>query len=321
MTGWTTADVPDCSGRTALVTGASSGLGRETAVGLARAGARVLLGCRDAARGERALGTVLAAVPGAAVEVVPLDLAGLAAVRRAADDVAGRVAALDLLVANAGVMALPRRTTVDGFELQIATNHLGHAALAGLLLPRLLAAPAPRVVAVSSGAHRAGRLDLDDLHGERRYSRWGAYGQSKLANLLFVLELQRRADAAGWPLLAAAAHPGWAATGLQGAAARSSGGRVGEALAGLANRLVAQSAEAGAWPVLYAATMPDVLPADYWGPGGPLEARGHPARASRSRAALDADAARRLWELTERLTGVRWPAGSCWRTSPSATRT
>lgn len=296
---WTPADLPDLSGRSALVTGANSGLGLHTALGLAAKGARVLLACRDAARGQAALERVRAAGPGVAAELVALDLADLASVRRAADEVAGRLDRLDVLVDNAGVMAVPRRLTADGFELQLGTNHLGHFALTGLLLPLLLAAPAPRVVVVSSGAHRTGRIRFDDLMGERSYGRWTAYGQSKLANLLFARELSRRA--AGTPLLVASAHPGYAATHLQS----GQGSPLLEAVMRLGNAVVAQSDAQGAWPQLYAAAMPDVRPDDYWGPHL-LEVRGHPKRVGRSAAARDDAVARRLWEVSEQLTGVAY---------------
>ena len=296
---WTAADVPDQSGRTALVTGANSGLGLHTSLELARKGARVLMACRDTGRGEAALARVRSEVPGAAVELVQLDLASLAGVRSAAEDVAGRTSALDLLVDNAGVMAVPRSVTVDGFETQLATNHLGHFALTGLVLPLLLQAPSPRVVVVSSGAHRAGRIAFDDLQSERSYSRWGAYGQSKLANLLFARELQRRAGAT--PLLVAAAHPGWAATHLQ----QGQGSFVLEAFMRVGNAVLAQSDAQGALPSLYAATMPDVRPGDYWGPAL-AELRGSPKRVGRSAAAQDDAAARRLWEVSESLTGVTY---------------
>ena len=300
MSRWTPADLPDQSGRTALVTGANSGLGLHTALQLARAGARVLLAVRTPAKGEQALARVRAQVPAAAVELVALDLASLASVQSAAEDVLERAPVLDLLVDNAGVMAVPRRTTADGFELQLGTNHLGHFALTGRLLPALLAAEAPRVVVVSSSAHRAGRIDFDDLMGERAYSRWGAYGQSKLANLLFARELSRRADGT---LLVASAHPGYAATNLQ----QGQGHRLLEGAMAIGNRVLAQSDAQGAWPQLYAATMPDVQPDDYWGPGF-FELRGHPRRVDRTPAAQDDVVAHRLWQVSETLTGVAYDA-------------
>lgn len=291
--------MPDQSGRTALVTGANSGLGLHTALELARKGARVLLATRSPERGEQALARVRREVPGAAAELVRLDLASLASVRAAAAEVADRVPALDLLVDNAGVMAIPRRVTEDGFEMQLGTNHLGHFALTGLLLPQLLAAPRPaRVVVVSSTAHRSGKMRFDDLQGERSYTRWGAYGQSKLANLLFARELQARA---GDRLLVAAAHPGYAATNLQS----GQGNPLLEGLMKVANVVVAQSDAQGAWPSLYAATMPDVQPGDYWGPML-FEVRGAPKRVGRSTAAQDDAAAALLWDASERLTGVTY---------------
>jgi NAD(P)-dependent dehydrogenase (short-subunit alcohol dehydrogenase family) len=288
---WTAADLPDLTGRTFLVTGATSGLGRVTAHELARAGARVVLAVRDTARGEQ----VAAAMPGA-TEVRALDLGDLGSVRAFADAWEGN---LDVLVNNAGVMAVPERRTADGFELQIGTNHLGPFALTNLLLPHVT----ERVVTVSSGAHRMGRIRLDDLNWEHgRYHRWAAYGQSKLANLLFTLELQRRLTEAGSPIRAVAAHPGYAATNLQSRTENL----VQNAAMAILNRVVAQSDEMGALPTLFAATQ-DVPGGAYVGPDGIGEQRGHPKLVGRSGAASDAETARRLWELSERLTGVSWP--------------
>jgi len=285
---WTASDMPALDGRTVVVTGANSGLGLIAAREFGRAGAHVVLAVRNATKGAAAAATV----PGSA-EVRPLDLSDLASVGAFADAWDGE---LDILVNNAGVMAVPQQRTKDGFELQIGTNHLGHFAVTNLLLGHV----ADRVVTVSSFAHRSGHIRLDDLSFERRrYGRWSAYGQSKLANLLFTLELQRRLAAADSDVRALAAHPGYAATDLQGHTA--SGPQ--HALMWLGNRLVAQSAAMGALPILFAATQ-DLPGASYVGPGGPQELRGHPALASRSRAAFDGDAARGLWELSERLTGV-----------------
>jgi NAD(P)-dependent dehydrogenase (short-subunit alcohol dehydrogenase family) len=294
------------AGRVAVVTGANSGIGLVAARELARKGARVVLAVRAAARGEEAAAAIRQEAPGAQVEVLPLDLTRLASVREAAAALAARHPRVHLLVNNAGVMAVPRSTTADGFELQLGTNHLGHFALTGLLLPLLVAAgrdgaPA-RVVSVSSNAHKFGRIRFDDLMGERRYTRWGAYGQSKLANLLFTLELERRARAAGLPLLAAACHPGYAATNLTRA--------FGTWLPSLPNRLLAQPAHMGALPTLYAATAPDVQGGDYVGPGGFLEQRGYPKKVGTTAAARDAEVARRLWEVSEDLTGVRYAFAS-----------
>jgi len=305
--GWSEQDIPDLSGRTALVTGASSGLGLNVSRALAQHGARVLMGARDAEKGRTALERVRRAAPSAAVELVDVDLGSLAAVRAAAQDVRERTDdRLDLLFANAGVMAVPRQETRDGFEQQLGTNHLGHFALVGQVLPALLAAPTARVVSTSSAAHRSGRMDFEDLMGERSYTRFGAYGQSKLANLLFTAELQRRLTAAQSRAVAVAAHPGWAATGLQ------RGPLVGARLpglgllVGLANRVVAQSDVAGALPLLRAGTDPEVAGDDYYGPDGRGEVRGAPVRVDRSDRAKDAADARRLWDVSEQLTGVTY---------------
>jgi len=305
---WTAEQIPDQGGRTVLVTGANSGLGFHTALQLARHGACVLMSARDSARGEQALAKLRAAEPDAEVELLPLDLADLSSVRAAAAGVATRCERLDLLVNNAGVMAIPYRQTLDGFELQLGTNHLGHFALTGLLLPLLQAAPAGRVVTVSSGAHRmVGGINFDDLQGTRGYQKWNAYGQSKLANLLFAAELDRRARASGSSLISVAAHPGYAATNLQHVGPQMDGSRLRTALMALANRTVAQSDAAGALPSLYAATMPDVVGGEYFGPDRFREMRGHPVRVGRSAAAQDAPAAARLWAVSEELTGVAYP--------------
>ena len=273
------------------MTGANSGLGLQTSIELARRGARVLMACRDATRGAAALDRVRAE---GTAELVSLDLASLASVRAAAQDVAARTDRLDVLVNNAGVMAPPRQTTSDGFEMQLGTNHLGHFALTGLLLPTL--APAARVVVVASDAARWGRIRFDDLMGERSYLRWLAYGQSKLANLLFLRELSRRA---GERLLVAGAHPGYAATNLQNAP-----GIPGRVMA-LGNRLIAQSDADGALPQLYAATMP-VSSGDYFGPSGLLGLRGAPHQVTPIRSAQDDDVAARLWTVSQDLTGVTY---------------
>lgn len=308
-TKWTKSDIPDQSGRTALVTGANSGLGLRTATALAEAGATVLMGCRNAAKASRAEQQIRAQHPGAAVEVVELDLGDLGSVERAAARVESRSNPLDLLINNAGVMAPPRRETSDGFELQLGTNHLGHFALTGRLLGKLLAAPAPRVVTVASLAHRAGKIDFDDLNWEHGYSRWPAYGRSKLANLLFTLELSRRAAEADSELIAAAAHPGYSATNLQTAGPGVGPlGLVAKPVMKLANLFLAQSDEKGALPSLYAATAPDVTGGEYFGPDGLGESRGYPTRVGRKAAASDPDVARRLWEASEELTGVSYGA-------------
>ena len=287
MTNWTAADIPDQTGRTCVVTGANSGLGAVIATELARAGAHVILACRDISKGERAV----ASMPGH-VEVRHLDLADLASVRACAasmDEVA-------VLVNNAGVMATPKRRTKDGFELQIGTNHLGHFALTGLLLDRIT----DRIVTMSSAAHRMGRIDLQDLNWDhRRYQRWQAYGQSKLANLMFTYQLQRRFTAAQSNRKALAAHPGYAATNLQ-----SHTDSIQDRLMSVTNRLVAQSAQMGALPALYAATFPTVPGGSFVGPDRLFEQRGHPKVVRSSRRSYDEAQAVALWGLSETLTGV-----------------
>jgi NAD(P)-dependent dehydrogenase (short-subunit alcohol dehydrogenase family) len=298
---WTAAEITDQHGRTAVVTGANSGLGRIVARELARHGTRVIIASRDSAKGAAAAREISGALPSSSVEFVQLDLADLGSIRAFADRIRAGNDHIDLLVNNAGVMAAPYRKTADGFELQFGTNHLGHFALTGLLLP-LLERPDARVVTVSSNSHKRGQMRFDDLQGERRYSRWGAYSQSKLANLLFAFELDRRLKAAGWGLISVAAHPGYSATNLQ-----LSGPPPYERLAmRLANRLVAQSAEMGALPLLYAATAPDLRGGSYLGPDGMGEMRGHPILVEATMRANDEEAARRLWEISEQLTGVTY---------------
>jgi NAD(P)-dependent dehydrogenase (short-subunit alcohol dehydrogenase family) len=300
---WTAADMSDQSGRTAIVTGANSGLGLATARELARGGAAVIMGCRNLGKGEEAARRIRTAVPHAVLEVAALDLADLGSVREFAARAADTHEQIDLLINNAGIMAAPRRLTRDGFESQFGTNHLGHFALTGLLLPALLNAPTARVVTVSSTLHRRGTMNFDDLQGERTYSRWGAYGQSKLANLMFCFELQRRAVEADTALRSLAAHPGYAATNLQFAAPD----RLYEkAYMWIGNRLFAQSADMGALPTLYAATVPDLPGGTYIGPGGRGESRGYPKVVTAAGKAYDEQAWRRLWELSEQLTGVHY---------------
>ncbi len=293
---WTPADLPDLSGRTVVITGATSGIGRAAATELSRVGARVVIAVRNTQRGEQ----VAAAVAGA-VEVRHLDLTDLASVRAFASGWEGDI---DVLIDNAGVMAVPEGRTADGFETQIGTNHLGHFALAGLLIGHVR----DRVVTLASGAHRMGKIDLEDLNWERRrYRRWPAYGQSKLANLLFTFELQRRLAEAGSPVRAVAAHPGYAATELQS----RTGNAIQNGAMAILNRVVAQSGEQGAWPTLFAATE-DIPGGSYIGPDGRGELRGNPTLVTPSGAARDAETARALWELSERLTGVTFeiPAGA-----------
>jgi NAD(P)-dependent dehydrogenase (short-subunit alcohol dehydrogenase family) len=288
---WTSADLPPQRGRSVIVTGGNSGIGLPTARALAAAGARVVLAVRDLAKGEAAAESI----PGDC-EVRQLDLADLASVRAFAT---GWLGELSVLINNAGVMRTPERRTADGFELQIGTNHLGHFALTNLLLPQLT----DRVVTVASGAHRGGYISLDDLNWQRRrYRRWAAYQQSKLANLLFTLELQRRLTAAGSAVRAVAAHPGYAATNLQ----FRSESRLEDRVMAIGNRLIAQTDEAGARPTLYAASQ-DLPGASYVGPDGLGEHRGYPRLVGRTAAASDVEMAKRLWMLSEELTGVKFP--------------
>jgi NAD(P)-dependent dehydrogenase (short-subunit alcohol dehydrogenase family) len=301
MAGWTTDGIPDLSGRRAIVTGANSGIGYHTALQLAAHGATVVLACRSAERGAAALERVRTAAPDSDVSVGSLDLADLSSVRAFAE--AQRGAPLHVLVNNAGVMALPKQTTVDGFEAQFGINHLGHFALTSMLLPGLLAAGDARVVTVTSMVAWLGRIHFDDLQGERRYRRWAAYTQAKLANLIFAKELDRRVPG----IVSVAAHPGYAATNLQQAAPRLSGSKVREAFYGFGNKIVAQPDTAGAWPSLYAATTPDVAGGETYGPGGMGQRAGRPTRVRTVGRAADAEAGRRLWEASEKLTGVSYP--------------
>ena len=301
--GWTARRIPDQSGRTAVVTGANSGIGFVTARELVRRGARVVLACRSEERGREAVERLVRELPEAAsrTELRTLDLADLASVRSFAKELPDE--RVDLLINNAGVMALPYRRTADGFETQFGVNHLGHFALTGLLLDRLLAAEEPRVVAVSSFMHALANIDIGDLNSERGYRRWTAYARSKTANLLFVHELARRT--ARTSLVAAAAHPGYASTNLQTQGPRMEGRRVTERAAGLANAVVGQSAEAGALPTLYAATAPGVRGDSFTGPRV-LSWRGTPAPSWRAPWTRSDAASERLWVASEQLTGVSY---------------
>jgi NAD(P)-dependent dehydrogenase (short-subunit alcohol dehydrogenase family) len=299
---WTAADVPDQTGRVAVITGANTGLGFETAAVLATRGGSVVLAVRNLDKGKDAAARIAAAAPGADVTVQRLDLSSLASVRAAAEELRSRYATIDLLINNAGVMYTPQSTTADGFELQFGTNHLGHFALTGLLLDRLLPVPGSRVVTVSSVGHRIrARIHFDDLQLEHGYGRVAAYGQSKLANLMFTYELQRRLAARG-STVAVAAHPGGSNTEL----ARNSP-LVIRAVTGALGRIFAQSAAMGALPILRAATGPDVLGGQYYGPDGFMQTRGHPRLVASSARSHDADAQRRLWAASTELTGVTYP--------------
>ncbi|MGH3485045.1 MAG: oxidoreductase [Nocardioidaceae bacterium] len=308
---WTTADIPDLSGRRALVTGVSGGLGHHVVLELVRAGAEVLATARDRSRGKESLDAIRSEVPGAHVELVELDLADLASVRAAAARVVADGKPIDICVNIAGVMAAPQRRTVDGFELQIGTNHVGHFALVGGLWPAIVAAPAARIVTVSSLMHwlvRDIKLRCLDPEAEQgRYRKWAAYSESKLANLVYAMELDRRVGAAGLPVESVAAHPGYSATGLQHAGLAMGSYSFERFVLRLGNWVIAQSAAAGAWPLLRAATEPGLPGGAYFGPGSPGEARGAPKPAGISRPALDPDLGRRLWAATESATGIAYP--------------
>ena len=302
MNAGASGDIPSQAGKLAIITGANSGIGYFTALELAKAGANVILACRNAEKGAAAAAKINALAPGRAV-FEPLDLSRLASVHDFAARFKAAHGTLDLLINNAGVMAPPaRQTTADGFELQFGVNFLGHFALTALLLPTLMKAPAPRVIQLSSIAHRQGRIDLADLQSARAYKPWRAYSQSKLAMLMFAMELQRRADAGGWGLLSLAAHPGIARTEL---IANGPGAGTLTALGlKLVEPFISQSGEAGALPTLLAATAADVTPGGYYGPTGFKEFRGPPGKARPEKQALDAATARTLWEAAEALTGL-----------------
>ena len=304
--GWTAKDMPDLTGRTIVVTGANSGLGYEGARAFAAKGARVVMACRSAEKAGAACDRIRAESRAAKIEVKSLDLASLESVRRFAEEVNRTCERIDVLCNNAGVMAIPRRETAEGFEMQLGTNHFGHFALSGLLLPKLCATKGARVVTQSSSAHRMGRMAFDDLQGKERYGKWPAYGQSKLANLLFAFELERRLERAGADVMSVACHPGYAATELQFAGPRMEGSSLMERIMTLGNRLLAQDAAAGAWPMLYAATSPDVRGGDYIGPSSVGELWGSPKKVGATARARDAEDAARLWKISEELTGVHY---------------
>ena len=295
---WTAADMPSLKGKVALVTGANRGLGLEISVGLAGAGATVIMACRDAAKGQAGLDEVRRRVPGANVELMALDLADLGSVRAFVAAFMGKHRALDILCNNASAIMVPLGKTRDGFETHFGTNHLGHFALTGLLLPALKAAPVARVVNTASLAHKlTPKLDLDDLLWERKkYDVMHAYGQSKLASLVYTFELARRLKAAGSGIVATAAHPGYTATNLD----------LGNFFMRLSTRLFAQKPDMGALPALYAASADDVRSGEYYGPGGMKELGGHPARAEARSEARDPALGQRLWALSQDLTGVSY---------------
>lgn len=303
---WAAENMPDLSDKTIIVTGGNSGIGYEAALQFARKGATVVLACRSMEKGRTAAAAIRSGHGEARVGVMELDLAALASIRSFADAFHRQHQRLDILCNNAGVMAIPYRRTTDGFEMQFGTNHLGHFALTGLLLDLLRNGGAARVVTVSSGMHHAGWMRFDDLQWERGYRKWLAYGQSKLANLLFAFELQRRAQRAGLKLVSAGCNPGYAATNLQAAGPRMEGSNVLESMWGWSNRLFAVSAAKGALPTLYAAVSPEVHGGEYIAPKMIGTGFGSPGVARCSSRARDTVAAARLWDISEELTGVRY---------------
>lgn len=304
MSTWTTADIPSQAGKRALITGANSGIGFHAARYLAGAGCSVVLACRDTNKGEAAKQKIEQEFPDADVEVAILDLGSLGSVRDAAKRFLDSARPLDLLINNAGVMAIPARdTTADGFEKQFGTNHLGHFALTGLLLPALLSAPAARVVTVASIAHKGAKMRFDDLQYTTGYKPWPPYGQSKLANLLFAFELNRKFARSGSRASSIAVHPGLASTSIF-SSSRAKGRGLKSTIAPLFMSVFAQSDEQGSFPTLYAATSAQAEGGHYYGPGGFLEWRGAPVEVAAQSNATDEAAAKRLWDISEQLTGV-----------------
>jgi NAD(P)-dependent dehydrogenase (short-subunit alcohol dehydrogenase family) len=314
---WNDDQIPDQTGRTVVITGANSGLGLCSARALARHGAEVILACRSPERGKTALTDAASVASGADPRLLELDLADLGSIAQAADELRSSTRRIDVLMNNAGVMALPLRRTADDFEAQFGTNHLGHFALTAQLFPLLLAADAPRVVTTSSIMHRVGRMRWDDLNWQRGYRKWLAYGQSKLANLLFAFELDRQAKERALALSSMAAHPGYASTHLQAAGSEITGNKAMLWATNLGNRIFAQSDQMGALPQLYAATAADVEGGQFYGPSQLFESRGSPKVVRAMPAAYNRESARRLWDRSEELTGVEfaWPATT--RTSAS----
>ena len=301
---WDITQIPSLSGKTALVTGANSGLGYEISLVLASKGAHVIMACRNLAKADEAAARLREQAPHASLMIKELNLSDLTSVRRFAKEIQPQLTTLDLLINNAGIMAVPQGKTADGFELQFGTNHLGHFALTGLLLAPLLATPGARVVTVSSGLHERGTIDFTDLMSAQKYNPWKAYSQSKLANLLFAYELQRKFFAAGINAISVGAHPGYAATNLQ-----SRGGSfLARAALTLANRLIAQSAASGALPILYAATAADVNGCDYIGPSGFQGMRGAPKKIRSNAESYNVEIAQKLWQHSVECTGVAYEA-------------
>jgi len=293
---WTSNDIPDLTGKIVIVTGANSGIGYEAALALARKGATVVMACRSMEKAKQATRKIRGEVQGAKLELMNLDLSSLASIRQFADEFEKKYKTLDILINNAGVMMPSYTKTKDGFELQFGTNHLGHFALTGLLLDTITKTPNSRIVVTSSVGHKYGEIQFEDLNWEKSYSRLRSYAQSKLANLLFTYELQRRLEQAGSKTIAVAAHPGWSKTSLQ---------RHSRFLR-ILNPLFGQSMEHGAWPMLYAATSESVRGGEYYGPGGRKEMRGHPKKVESNEKSHDREVAARLWKVSEEMTGIKY---------------
>lgn len=303
---WVSQHIPRLDGKTVIVTGANSGLGFEASKLLAGRGATVIMAVRNLAKGREAVAMICEDVPDARLELLTLDLADLGSVGRFAEETRGAQSRAHALINNAGVMAIPQRSTADGFEMQFGTNHLGHFALTGLLLPLLLRTPDSRVVTVSSGIHIIGRINFDDLQSENGYSDFRVYAQSKLANLLFTYELQRKFEQAGATCSALAAHPGYASTNLQAVGPTMAESKARQAMMKVSNRLLGQTAAMGALPIVYAAASPDARGGEYYGPAGLFGQRGYPKKVRSSAASYDEAAAKRLWQISEELTGVAY---------------
>lgn len=305
---WTATDIPDQTGKTIIVTGANSGLGLETSRELARHGAHVILACRTASKAEAAMEDIKSDQPNAKLTFLPLDLSSLESVKQFVATFQEQHDKLDVLCNNAGVMALPYRKTAEGFEMQFGTNHIGHFALTGLLLDTLLATPNSRIVNVSSLAHTMGKIKFKDINHTKSYNRWLAYGQSKLANLLFTYELHRKLQAKGAGTICIACHPGYTSTNLQQAASRMSGSKLSERLWGIVNGIFAQTTAAGAWTNLYACTVPTLEGGDYVGPKGFLELRGYPGKVKSNKRSHNKEDAQRLWEYSVEQTQIAYDA-------------
>lgn len=303
---WTSSDIPDLSGKIALVTGANSGLGYYTSLELARKGAHVVMAARNKEKGLAALEKIRSEIPDADLQFMKLDLANIEVIKHFADSFIEEYEKLDILINNAGVMAIPLLRTVQGFEMQFGTNHLGHFALTGLLFNFINSTPGSRIVNVSSLMHKFGKINFDDLNSEKSYSKWSAYSQSKLANLLFTLELDRRARLAGKQVSVMASHPGYASTNLQTRGGELEGSKANVAMNNLLNKIIAQPAWKGALPSLYAATSQNAVSGKYYGPSGLGSVRGYPREEKINPKLTSPEVARRLWEESERLTGIKF---------------